>query len=103
MGKFQSNFDVMEIEKELRRILPENRIRTRYIDLVSFASDAGFYHLVPKAVVQPVSEDEIIELFKLSHRQNIPLVFRGEVQVSRVSRSLMVFWLILASIGTGYK
>lgn len=66
----------MNIELELRKILPENRIRSRYIDLVSFASDAGFYHLVPKAVVQPVSEQEIIELFRLSHRLTIPLVFR---------------------------
>ncbi|MDB5246076.1 MAG: FAD-binding oxidoreductase, partial [Segetibacter sp.] len=66
----------MEIELELKKILPENRIRTRYIDVVSFASDAGFYHLVPKAVVQPVSEQEIIALFRLSHKLAIPLVFR---------------------------
>src|ERR671921_683215 len=62
--------------EELQKILPESRIRTRYIDLVSFASDAGFYHLVPKAVVQPVSEVEIISLFAFSHTHQIPLVFR---------------------------
>lgn len=60
----------------LKKILPESRIRSRYIDLVSFASDAGFYHLIPKAVVQPVNEDEIISLFQFSQQQNIPLVFR---------------------------
>ena len=63
------------IEK-LLEILPEKRVRTRYIDLVSFASDAGFYHLVPKAVVQPVNEAEIISLFQFSHAHKIPLVFR---------------------------
>ncbi|HKG68251.1 MAG TPA: FAD-binding and (Fe-S)-binding domain-containing protein [Segetibacter sp.] len=62
--------------EELQKILPENRIRTRYIDLVSFASDAGFYHLLPKAVVHPVSEAEIISLFQFSHSHKIPLVFR---------------------------
>src|SRR5215210_3294106 len=62
--------------EELQKILPENRIRTRYIDLVSFASDAGFYHLLPKAVVHPVSEAEIIALFKFSRLHEIPLVFR---------------------------
>lgn len=62
--------------EELKKILPEDRIRTRYIDLVSFASDAGFYHLVPKAVVHPVNEEEIISLFKFSHNYKIPLVFR---------------------------
>ncbi len=60
----------------LKKILPENRIRVRYIDLISFASDAGFYHLVPKAVVQPVSEEEIISLFRFSQQHKIPLVFR---------------------------
>lgn len=60
----------------LKNILPENRIKTRYIDLVSFASDAGFYHLVPKAVVQPVNETEIIALFQFSQHHKIPLVFR---------------------------
>jgi D-lactate dehydrogenase len=66
----------MDIEKELGGILPANRIRARYIDVVSFASDAGFYHLIPKAVVQPVSETEIIALFQFSQHHKIPLVFR---------------------------
>jgi D-lactate dehydrogenase len=66
----------MNTGKELQNILPKERIRTRYIDLVSFAPDAGFYHLVPKAVVQPVSEDEIISLFRFSHQHHIPMVFR---------------------------
>ena len=61
----------------LKKILPEDRIRARYIDLVSFASDAGFYHLVPKAVVQPVGEEEIISLFQFSQQHKIPLVFRA--------------------------
>ncbi|MFA6085450.1 FAD-binding and (Fe-S)-binding domain-containing protein [Mucilaginibacter sp.] len=66
----------MNIEEELNKILPAGRIKTRYIDLVSFASDAGFYYLVPKAVVQPATEAEIVSLFKFSHQYSIPLVFR---------------------------
>lgn len=62
--------------KELRNILPESRIRDRYIDLVSFAADAGFYYLLPKAVVQPVNEEEVVSLFQFSHQHKIPLVFR---------------------------
>ena len=60
----------------LKKIIPENRIKARYIDLVSFAADAGFYHLLPKAVVQPVTEEEIILLFQFSQQYAIPLVFR---------------------------
>ena len=66
----------MTLHTKLSTILPENRIRSRYIDLVSFASDAGFYHLVPKAVVQPINEVEIISLFAFSKSEQIPLVFR---------------------------
>lgn len=66
----------LALKEELEAILPASRVRTRYIDLVSFASDAGFYYLLPKAVVQPINEDEIISLFELSSRLEVPLVFR---------------------------
>ena len=58
------------IEK-LRKILPIDRITTRLIDLVSFAPDAGFYHLVPKAVVQPDTGQEIISLFRFSKEKQV--------------------------------
>ena len=60
------------IEEELQKILPADRVRTRLIDRVSFASDAGFYYLLPQAVVHPKNEEEISKLFELSHRLNIP-------------------------------
>ncbi|MDX5481088.1 MAG: FAD-binding oxidoreductase, partial [Hymenobacteraceae bacterium] len=66
----------MEIEKLLESVLPKARIKSRLIDVVSYASDAGFYYLRPKAVVQPVSEEEVQNLFALSHQHNIPLTFR---------------------------
>ncbi|MDX2191600.1 MAG: FAD-binding and (Fe-S)-binding domain-containing protein [Bacteroidota bacterium] len=65
-----------DIEKELTSILPTSRIKCRLIDLVAYASDAGFYHLIPKAVVQPNSTDEIKSLFDFCNRKNIPLTFR---------------------------
>lgn len=60
----------------MQAIIPAERIRARLIDLVSFASDAGFYALVPRAVVQPVSTSEIAKLFAFSQTHHIPLVFR---------------------------
>ncbi len=66
----------MEIGKLLEGILPAARIKVRLIDLVAYASDAGFYYLRPKAVVQPVAESEIIALFSFSHQHKIPLTFR---------------------------
>ena len=71
----------MESEKAmleaLSTILPEDRIKARLIDRHSFARDASFYRLIPKVVVQPVNEKEIIELFSYSQRSKIPLVFRA--------------------------
>ncbi|MGZ8559100.1 MAG: FAD-binding and (Fe-S)-binding domain-containing protein, partial [Chitinophagaceae bacterium] len=60
----------------LKKIVPQTRMRSRFIDCISFASDAGFYHLVPKAIVNPVNEAEIISLFQFSQQHKIPLVFR---------------------------
>lgn len=67
----------MTIEEGLLKILPASRIKTRYIDLVSYGADAGFYFLLPEAVVKPVSETEIIRLFDFSHDNKVPLVFRA--------------------------
>ncbi|MDX5438509.1 MAG: hypothetical protein LPK03_15000 [Pontibacter sp.] len=61
----------MEIQQLLENILPKARIRARLIDVVSYASDAGFYYLRPKAVVQPISEDEVKQLFAFSHKKKI--------------------------------
>ncbi|WP_293299589.1 FAD-binding and (Fe-S)-binding domain-containing protein [Pedobacter sp. UBA4863] len=66
----------MEIGVLLRSILPPERIKTRLIDVVAYASDAGFYYLRPKAVVQPIGEDEVIALFHFSSQHKIPLTFR---------------------------
>lgn len=66
----------MEIGTLLVDILPKERIKVRLIDLVAYASDAGFYYLRPKAVVQPIAEAEIIALFSFSHKHQIPLTFR---------------------------
>ena len=87
------------LKEDLARIIPKERIRNRFIDLVSFASDAGFYYLLPKAVVQPVSENEIIDLFIFSKKHKIPLVFRtggtslsGQSITDGVLVDLSQFW-----------
>jgi len=60
----------------LQAILDSDRILSRPMDLITYASDAGFYHLVPQVVVQPVHAQEIRSLFLLSQQWAIPLVFR---------------------------
>ncbi len=66
----------MDIGKLLENILPKERIKCRLVDLVAYASDAGFYYLRPKAVVRPVNEEEIIAILKFSHDHRVPVTFR---------------------------
>ncbi len=89
----------MEIQRLLRNILPENRIKTKLIDRITYASDAGFYQLIPQAVVLPANEDEIIQLFSFSHQYKIPLVFRaggsslsGQCITDGILADLSQFW-----------
>ena len=61
----------------LASIVPRERVLTRPIDLVAYASDASFYRLVPQAVVLAASIDEVSALFRFSHQHRIPLTFRA--------------------------
>jgi D-lactate dehydrogenase len=62
---------------ELQKIVPADRVLTRAIDRIAFASDASFYRLVPKAVVLARSIDEVRQLFRLSRARHVPLTFRA--------------------------
>ena len=65
------------LEDLLARIVGAERVLTRPIDLIAHASDASFYRLVPRAVVQPRTVEEIQALFRLSHERRVPLTFRA--------------------------
>jgi D-lactate dehydrogenase len=67
----------MTIGEEIRKFIASDGVKDKYIDLVSYASDAGFYYLVPKVVVQPQTEEEIGKLLTYSNQNEIPIVFRG--------------------------
>ena len=64
-------------QETLSSIIPENRIHTRLIDRIAYANDASYFRLVPQAVVQPKSVNEIQALFNFSQQNRIPLTFRA--------------------------
>jgi len=66
-----------DIRRILQELIEPSRILIRPIDRIAFASDASFYRLVPRAVIQPKSAEEIKRLFQFSHQSRIPLVFRA--------------------------
>ncbi|MCB9319607.1 MAG: FAD-binding oxidoreductase [Lewinellaceae bacterium] len=66
-----------ELEFQLRNILPAGRVKTRLIDRYAYASDASHFYLLPEAVVQPITVDEVKSLFRISHQLKVPMTFRA--------------------------
>jgi len=75
--KIDSSRPSGEIGKQLRTILGSGRVLDRAIDRIAFSSDASFYSLIPQAIVQPATLEEIDALFHFSRTQKVPLVFRA--------------------------
>ena len=67
----------MNLKNQLSSFLPEERILTKPIERYAYANDASYFRLVPQAVVQPVSVNEICSLFGFSQQNLVPLVFRA--------------------------
>ena len=65
------------LEDALLKIIPRPRVKTRLIDRYAYASDASHFYLVPKAVVQPITVEEIQKLFAVSQELNLPITFRA--------------------------
>ena len=61
----------------LAQVIDADRVLTRLIDRIAFASDASVYRLIPRAVVLSRGVEEIQSLFRFSHEQRIPLTFRA--------------------------
>jgi len=66
----------MSLITELTALFPAPRLKTRPIDRHAWSVDAGFYTLIPKAVVFPENENEIRALFQLARKHNTSITFR---------------------------
>jgi len=66
-----------DLVAQLHAVVPAERVLTRPIDRIAFASDASCYRLVPQAVVLTRSIEEVQQLFRLSRARRIPLTFRA--------------------------
>ena len=73
----EASVDSIQIRQILQEQIDPERILIRPIELIAFASDASFYRLIPRAVIQPKTAEEIKRLFHFSHEYGIPLVFRA--------------------------
>ena len=66
-----------ELKTQLGEVIDDRRVLFRPIDLIAYASDASFYRLIPKAVVQAATDQEVARLFEFSHEHKIPVTFRA--------------------------
>ena len=68
----------IELLKHLGAIYPEGRLFADKATLAAFESDGlTAFQVIPKAVVVPESEDEIVATLKLCQRYGVPFVARG--------------------------
>jgi len=77
-GAATSGLQAAELLGELRRIFPPERLFSDKATLAAFESDGlTAFQVVPKAVVVPESEAEIVATVKLCQQMDIPFVARG--------------------------
>jgi len=62
---------------EIRGFIPEKRIYTDELRLLAWGTDAGFYRLLPKVVVQSASEIEVSLLLRAATKYHLPVTFRA--------------------------
>ncbi|MDR0823461.1 MAG: FAD-binding oxidoreductase [Prevotella sp.] len=66
-----------QLKDVLSKTIPEKRIITNPLQLLAYGTDAGFYRLIPKIVVQVHTEEEALEVIRQTGRLNIPVTYRA--------------------------
>jgi D-lactate dehydrogenase len=65
------------LKSELIALLGADRVLTRAIDIVSYASDASPYRLLPKAIVRARDADDVASVFAFGRSRGIPVTLRA--------------------------
>lgn len=66
-----------ELKDQLSKTIPSKRIITNPLQLLAYGTDASFYRLIPKIVVQVHNEQEAVEVIRHTARLNIPVTYRA--------------------------
>ncbi len=65
------------LRRDLQQIVAPERLLTRPIDLVMYASDASVYRMLPKAVVLADGIEEVKALLAYARSSGVPMTFRA--------------------------
>ena len=63
--------------KELRTVLPDDRIYTDELRTLAWGTDASFYRLTPRVVLRAKDEAEVSLIVKTANRYGLPFTFRA--------------------------
>src|SRR3954451_18602039 len=65
------------LRSRLEALLGADRVLTRALDLIRYASDASPYRLFPKAVVEARDADDVAKVFRFGRDHGIPVTLRS--------------------------
>ena len=63
--------------KEIRSVLPDDRIYTDELRTLAWGTDASFYRLTPRVVIRAKDENEVSLIVKTASRFDLPFTFRA--------------------------
>ncbi|MFT3993375.1 MAG: FAD-binding and (Fe-S)-binding domain-containing protein [Dysgonomonas sp.] len=66
-----------QLKNELSKTIDPKRLITNPLQLLAYGTDASFYRLIPKLVVQVHSEEEAVEVIRLTGKMHIPVTYRA--------------------------
>src|ERR1035441_8370266 len=75
------------LRSQLTAGLGSDRVLTRALDLIAYASDASAYRMIPRAVRSEEDTTELVALFKLARELHVPLVFRAGGTSLKIGRA----------------
>ncbi len=67
----------IDLRSDLSELLGSAQVLSRPTDLIRYSSDASPYRLIPKVVVQPRDEADVVLLLRYARESGIPLTFRS--------------------------
>lgn len=65
------------LKKDLIGLLGEEQVLYKALDLIRYATDASPYRMIPKVIVTPTTEEQVLAIFKYAREKQIPVTIRA--------------------------
>ena len=93
----------LQFHDKISARVDKNRIYTDKASTLAFGTDASFYRLIPKIVIQSKSIEEISFLLEIANELNLPVTFRAagtSLSGQAISDSILI---LTSKFWTGYE